>query len=538
VPAVKEYVTAKGINVSYYVDRRAFLAGGAGALGLLALTACSASSSSNTPSLSPNASGAVGTPKRGGTLAVGSLGSSKDTLDAHQSSTDMDQQRCQNLYDSLSFLSGSLPYHTEPALAESIELTPDAMGATVRLRSGVEFHNGTTLSADDLIFTMQRILNPAKYGRAHTSFVAVDPSALKKLDPLTVRLTFKTPDSLFAQRWGSASTSILPVGFDPLKPVGTGPFMFKSFTPGSRSVFVRNPNYWIKGQPYLDEVDIIDFADDTSRTAAVLSGQIQALDGIDPSLLGQVSSAHLQTLVTKSGFYQPITMRVDLPPFNDVRVRQAFRLMVDRQAMITQAYSGYASIANDMPDPADPGYPVLPQRVQDIAQAKSLLKAAGHDGMSVTLTTAPENGSLVNSAQVFAQQASAAGVNVKITNLTPTAYDANFTNWPFTNGYWAAGIIGTGYASRFLAGGGSNDSHWDDSTGVGIYDQLLKQTNPAMQKELAGELLKRFYDSGPDIIHTFKQNIDAYSSKLTGFVPFNSNGWSLGSWRYRLVSYL
>ncbi|MDT4911920.1 MAG: peptide/nickel transport system substrate-binding protein [Pseudonocardiales bacterium] len=517
------------------VDRRSFLIGGAGALSLAALAACTSGSSSNSAATSGKTSS--GPAKRGGTLVVGSLGSNKDTLDAHQSSTDMDQQRCQNLYDSLTYLEGTLPYHFKPALAESIEVGADAMTATVRLRPGVEFHNGKTVGAEDLIFTMQRILDPKNPGRAHTAFAAVDPSGMTKLDARTVRFAFKSPDAIFGKRWGSATTSILPVGFDPKHPVGTGPFKFKSFTPGSRSVFVRNPNYWIEGQPYLDELQIIDFADNTSRTAAVLSGQIQALDGVEPAVLGQLSSAQLETLITKSGFYQPITMRIDAKPFSDVRVRQAFRLMVDRPAMVTQAYSGYASIGNDMPDPADPGYPSLPQRHQDIAQAKSLLKAAGYEGMSVTLTTAPENGSLVNSAQVFAQQAKAAGVTVKVANLTPDAYDANFTNWPFTNGYWAAGIISTGYAGRFLAGGGINDSHWDDPAGTAIYQSLLKATDEAKQTELSGELLKRFYDLGPDIIHSFKQNIDAYSSKLTGFAPFNSNGWSLGAWRYRLVSY-
>jgi peptide/nickel transport system substrate-binding protein len=512
-------------------DRRTFLAAGAGALGAVTLAACAGTS----PTTSVAA--VTGKAKRGGTLIVGSLGSDKDTVDAHQSSTDMDQQRCQNLYDSLTYLNGTLPYSFSMALAEWIEVSPDAKVATVRLKQGVEFHNGKTLGAQDLIFSVQRILNPAHLGRAATSLASIDPNALKALDSRTVRFTLKSPDSLFAQRWGTAQTSILPVGFNPAKPVGTGPFMFKSFTPGSRSVFARNPNYWIEGQPYLDQVVIIDFADDTSRTAALLSGQIHAYDGVDPSLLPQLTSSSLTKMVTKSGFYQPITMRADLPPFNDVRVRQAFRLMVDRPAMVEQAYSGYASVANDMPDPADPGYPHLPQRVQDIPQAKSLLKAAGHEGLTITLTTAPENGDLVNSVQVFAQQAAAAGVTIKINDLTPSAYDANFTNWPFTNGYWAAGIIGTGYAGRFLPGAGANDSHWNDPAGQAIYLRLLKQTDPVKRNELAGQLLTRFYEVGPDIIHTFKYNVDAYDSQLTGFTPFNSNGWSLGAWRYRLVSF-
>lgn len=515
------------------VSRRNFLAIGGGGLSAAFLAACA---SSTTPAAStPTSTAAAGTAKRGGTLRVGSIGSSADIIDTTFSSTDIDQQRNQNVYDSLKYISADLPYQTEYALAESIELNAAATMATVRLRPGVEFHNGKSLTADDLIFTMQRILNPNQPGKAATSFAAVDPGNLKKLDALTVQFNLTSPDSLFAQRWGSASTNIVPTDFNPAKPVGTGPFKVQSFTPGSRSVMVRNPNYWMSGEPYLDEVDIIDFSDNTSRVAALLSGQVDAIDGVDPSDLKQVSSGGFVTQITKSGFYQPITMRVDMAPFNDVRVRQAFRLMVDRPQMIAQAYSGYGQLANDMPFPADPGYPDLPQRVQDIPQAKSLLKAAGHEGLAVTFTTTPENGGLVATAQVFAQQAAAAGVKVTVSDLTPTSYDAGFKNWPFTNGYWAANTLGLGYPGRFLKSGGQNDSHWNDPVGAALYADLLKATDPAKQNTYATQLFQRFYDQGPDIIHSFKNNIDVYSSKFHGFQPFNSTGWALGSWRYRNV---
>jgi len=527
------------------IPRRGFLAAGAGLLGAAALGACGVSNdgagSGAADSAGTSVAGgtaAAGKPKKGGVLRIGSLGGDKDSIDPTYSSTDIDQQRGQNLYDSLTQLSGELPYHFDEGLAESIELGAGAMSATVRLREGVEFHHGKTLASDDLIFTIQRILDPDRPGRAAKALAAVDPANIETIDDRTVKFNFKTPDSMFPKRFGSASASILPIDFDPENPVGTGPFKYDSFTAGSRSVFKRYENYWRDDGPYVDELQIISFSDDTSRTSALLAGQVDALDGIDPALLNQIGDG-FQQLITKSGFYQPITMRVDLPPFNDVRVRQAFRLMVDRPAMVEQAYSGFAEVANDVPNPADPGFPSdLPQREQDIDQAKSLLKQAGVEGMTVTLTTAPENGNLVNSAEVFAQHAKAAGVTINIDNLTPSAYDAKFTEWPLTNGYWAAGIIGTTYASRFIKGAGANDSHWDDPEGLALYNQMLGMTDQGKQDELANELLTRFYDMGPDVVHTYKNNVDAYSSKLTGFEPFSSNGWSLGAWRYRLVSFV
>lgn len=522
------------------LDRRSFLSGGLKVVGSAALAGPllgALGPGSAVAQAKPFAIPAAAKAKRGGTLTVGSLGGDQDTLDAHYSSTNIDQQRGQNLYDSLMSINEDA-FTFSPALAESIEMNRDATVATIRLRKGVEFHNGKTLTAEDLVFSLRRILNPKNPGNAHSTLASINPNALKIVDKYTVRCILKNADSMFPSRWGNDQTAIVPVGFDPKKPVGTGPFMYKSFTPGSQSVFVRNPNYWMEGLPYLDQLTIIDFSDDTSRVNALRSGQIDALDGFDPSLLSQIQSGgSFKTLLAKSGYYQPITMRVDKAPFNDVRVRQAFRLMCGRSQMVEQAYGGYARVANDMPDPADPAYPRMPQRQQDIAKAKALLKAAGQENLSLTFTTAPEDVDLVNSAQVFAQQAAAAGVKIKIDNLTPSAYNVGFTKWPFTQGFWAAGLIGTGYATRFMPGGLFNDSHWDNAKTNSYYEQALRQTNETKRTELLGEILKYLYDNGPDIVHTFKYTVDAYSDQLAGFEAANSTGWSFGGWRYREVSF-
>ncbi|MET7397026.1 ABC transporter substrate-binding protein [Dactylosporangium sp. NPDC005572] len=515
--------------MSQQYSRRTFLAGAAGVVGLTALAACG-----DTSSPTPGADSS--TPKKGGRLRVGSIGGATDMIDPHYIATDSDQQRCQNLYDGLKYLSPDLPFHTEYGLAESVELAPDATGATIRLKQGVEFHHGKTLSADDLIFTFQRILNPAKPGKAAAALAAIDLKSAQKLDERTVRFTFSTPDSLFAERFGPAQSMILPTDYDPAKPVGTGPFKLQSFTPGARAVFVANPNYFVEGQPYLEQLEIISFANNESRSQALLAGQIDAVDSIDPALAAQFSTGAYRTMTTKSGFYQPLVMRVDKKPFDDPNVRLAFKLIVDREAMLKQAYSGLGSIGNDMPHPATPGYPDLPQRKQDIEQAKSLLRAAGYgDGLTVNLQTSAQNGGMVDSAQVFAQQAAAAGVTVKIDNVDASSWTATHKAVAFKQNYWSGSTMGQTYAQRFLPTGGSNDSGWNDADGIAIYKQLLSTVDAKKQAELQGQLLQRFYDSGPEIVHVFKANVDVYSSKVSGFKPFEPNGWSLGAWRYRQV---
>jgi len=513
------------------LSRRSILVAGVGMVGLAATAACGADSPS--PSASPGAS--PGTPRRGGKLRVGVIGSSGNIYDPHFTSSDTDQGRGQQIADSLALLAPDLPYRAELALAESFEMNADATVATIRLRSGVEFHHGKSLTADDLIFSLQRILDPDNPGRAASSLASIDPNAIKKLDNLTVELTLKTPDSLLPTRWGSSQTSILPTDFDPAKPVGTGPWVMQSFQAGARSTYKAFPNYWREGQPYLDELEIIDFADNTPRMAALLAGQVDAIDGVDSTLIPQLPPTGFTTVITKSGFYQPITMRVDSAPFNDPNVRLAMKLLVDREQMVQQAYSGLGEIANDMPCPGDPGYPDLPQREQDIEQAKSLLKNAGYEGLTITLNTSAQNGGMVNSAQVYAEQAKAAGVTVNINIQDAATWSANHKEDQFKQNYWAAGLVGGSWSQRWSEGGRSNESLWQDPEGDQIYNQLLSTTDPAKQAEYSGQLLTKLYESGPDIIHSFKSNVDLTTDKLKGVIPMESNGWNLGSWRYRLM---
>ena len=137
--------------------------------------------------------------------------------------------------------------------------------------------------------------------------------------------------------------------------------MYESFTPGQQSVFKKFPNYWQSGRPYVDQLTIIDFTDDTARVNALLGGQVDAIDNLPTGQIAQVQgNSQLKVLISHTGQWQPFTMRVDQAPFNDVRVRQAMRLIVDRPQMVEQVLSGQGRIANDMYAPFDPGYPTHP----------------------------------------------------------------------------------------------------------------------------------------------------------------------------------
>ncbi len=305
-------------------------------------------------------------------------------------------------------------------------------------------------------------------------------------------------------------------------------------------MFKKFPNYWQTGKPHVDSLTIIDFTDDTARVNALLGGQVQAIDNLPTGQISQVQgTSGLKVLIAQTGEWQPFTMRVDQPPFSDVRVRQAFRLIVDRPQMVEQVLSGQGRIANDMYSPFDPAYnSSLPQRTQDLEQAKSLLKQAGHSGLTVQLVTAPVFQGVVQAAEVFAQQASGAGVNVQLRKLdTGTFYGPNYLKWTFAQDFWATREYLPQVAQGSLPNSPFNETHWADPAFMKLINQARAELDPAKRTQLIHEAEQIEYESGGYIIPYFSNQIDAYSSKLTGFIPPRS-GFPLGNYWFKNVGYV
>ncbi|MBV9607067.1 MAG: hypothetical protein JO027_18280, partial [Solirubrobacterales bacterium] len=328
-------------------------------------------------------------------------------------------------------------------------------------------------------------------------------------------------------------------GYDPTKPVGTGAFMFDSFTPGQQSVFKRFPNYWQHPKPYIDELTIIDFTDDTARVNALLGGEVDAIDNLPTGVIAELqNNKALRVLVSQTGEWQPFTMRVDKAPFDDVRVRQAFRLMVDRRQMIEQVLLGEGRITNDMYSSLDPAYnSALPQRHQDLEQAKSLLKAAGRERLTVELVTSPIFQGVVAAAQVFAQQASGAGVKVAIRQVdTTTFFGSNYLAWTFAQDFWATREYLPQVAQGSLPKSPFNETHWADPTFIKLIQQARAELDQTKRDEILREAEAIEYERGGYIIPYFSNQVDAFSTKLTGLVQAKS-GFPLGNEWFKNVGF-
>jgi peptide/nickel transport system substrate-binding protein len=463
------------------LSRRTLLTAAGGAAMAMGLAACGGDDSSGTST--GTTGGAAGEPKRGGEFRLGVTGGgAKDIMDGQNIVTKPDQARLVSAFETLLVFDENYQLQTD-GLAESVEYVTKGSKYqyVIKLRKGVEFHDGKTFTADDVVYSLQRIGTQKNGLTGFAATATMDIKNVKKDDDYTVILPLLTPDSTVEQTLASYTFGMVPVGYeafsgDPSTQIGTGPYILESFTPGSESQHKRNPNYWRSGQPYFDTVRIIDFEDPTAQVNALVGGQIDAMTDLPAAQVTTVESQGAKVLKSQTGSWQPICMAIDMPPFNDPDVRMAMRLIVDRQGMIDQVVSGFGFIGNDLYAPFDEVYADdLPQREQDIDQAKSLLAKAGMDGATFELHTTNGADGMVNTAQVFATQAKAAGITVNVKN-DPNYYGDDYLKLPFSVDFW----------------------------GTRAY------LNQVQQYE---------YDLGGYIIPYFGNLIDGYASNVQGLVP-------------------
>lgn len=461
-------------------------------------------------------------PRRtGGEFSHGATGGGlKDTLDPHFPVTNPDIARCFQLYEPL--LRWNNDYQVEACLAEEVVPNADATQWTIRLREGVEFHHGKTVSTEDVLHTLTVVTDPEK-----TSPGAADLATLLDLpntrvpDPRTIVLQLKTPYAVLDQLLAEYTLGIIPTDFDLAKPVGTGAFTFTKFVPGQLSQFSRFANYW-DTPAYVDELFIYDFADDAAKVNALLAGQVQSVDNLPTYLSGTIARQGASALVSETGAWVPFTIRVDVEPFSDVRVRQALRMVVDRQQMIDQALNGFGILGNDLYAPFDPAYASdLPQREQDIDQARSLLRQAGHSDLDIELVTSTAVGAGgVESANLFVDQARKAGITVRLNRADPNVfYGDRYLSWNFAQDFWNTRNYLPQVAACALPNSPYNETHFDDPQFAQIIDQAKQITDETRRNQLLRDAQQIEFDTGGYIIWGFKRQLDGFSNLVTGFQP-------------------
>jgi peptide/nickel transport system substrate-binding protein len=413
----------------------------------------------------------------------------------------------------------------KPDLAESWSASEDLKTWTFKLRQGVKFHHGRVMDAEDVVATMKRILDPATGSRARTSLSMV--SDVSMVDPMTVKFDLNIPYAGFADIFADRQLRIVPK--DKLaelstQPIGTGPFMFKSWSPGDRLELTKNPDYFEKGLPKLDGVTLRIVPESAARMAALESGAIdivwsmpyEAVDKLKTSASARADSVSTPT-------WDGVILNNDRPPFNDVRVRKALALTIDKSAIVELALFGQGDPTFSPIPPSHPYFnKALKAGAPDIAQAKKLLAEAGFpNGFDVPMQVPQEREQRVRVGVAVRDMARAAGIRINVERVPFASYSANVAGKAqmYVDGYFARPTIDTAIYPFYHSSGSWNKQLWiyKDARVDQLLDDARKTNDEAARKKIFEKFQEIAEETVPGIIAYSAAHVNGVSKKIEGF---------------------
>lgn len=307
-----------------------------------------------------------------------------------------------------------------PALAQSWDISADGLVYTFHLRSGVKFHDGSEMNADDVKFSLDRARAEGSTNAQKALFAGI--ASVDVVDPLTVRVTLSQPNGGFITNmaWGDA-VIVAPESIDDAAthPVGTGPFVFQNWVQGDSITIARNPDYWGKAVS-LDKATFKFISDPTAAFAAMMAGDIDAFPGYPaPETLPQFKADPRFSVVAGNTEGETILSTNNKDEhFKDVKVREALAHAINRQEIIDGAMFGYGKPIGTHFAPHNPDYVDLTGLSQyDPELSKRLLAEAGYpDGFKTTLKLPPPSYAR-RGGEIIAAQLRAVGIDAEISNL-------------------------------------------------------------------------------------------------------------------------
>jgi peptide/nickel transport system substrate-binding protein len=518
--------------------RRLIGVGTQGAMGMTAagwLAACGGAKKRTATTTTDNA---AAKPKRGGALVMSMItGGTTETLVPGLAVTEPDIARGELLFDPLFRLDRELK--AKAAVAESAEPSSDGTVWTVRLRQGAVWHNGRAVNADDLVYSINAWTDPKQNYTASTMARVIDVKGVRKRDAMTVEVPMKLPVGDFPILTAFYGFAVLPDGATPksiLKnPVGTGPWKYKSFKAGARSVFTANREYWEHGGPYADELTLdSSFTEESARLNSLLSGQSQIMQAMPFALARRQKEAGQIKLLEATGTsFQCFAMRTDSGPLKDVRVRQALRLLADRKAFVDQILNGFGAPGDDLPCRGAKYYAEDLKRTQDVEQAKSLLKQAGQSDLRIRLDTSNVLDGLVDASTLYQQQAKAAGVQVRINRIDPGTYfsvtPGRWLSYPFSATFWVNGTASLSlyYLNVLSKDAPYNETGWKQPAADKLLQEAIGTVDEGQAQQKWRDVQQLQFDEGGYLVYANQAYVDGLAKQVNGLEPSKS-AWLSG----------
>ena len=464
------------------------------------------------------------TPKKGGRLRLAATGgATSDTLDPAQIlDTYMTMVSFGQLRNCLTEIASDGSLIGE--LAESWEASDDAVTWTFKIGQGVEFHNGKTLDANDVVESINH-----HRGEDTASAAKGIISPIQDIKPdgkNVVVITLSGGSADFPFLMSDYHLGICPAksggGIDWESGVGTGGYMLQSFDPGVRTLTTRNPNYWKTGYGHFDEVESLFISDVVARTSALQTDEIDLMSNVD------LKTVHLLkktpgVVVFKTTGNQHITlpMHTNKPPFDNNDLRLALKYAIDREQWLRVIMKGYGELGNDIPlGPANVYRATtdeIPQRQYDPDKAKFHLKKAGYDSIDLQFHASDTAyGGAVDSGQLYSESARPAGINLEVVREPEDGYWSNvWLKDPFMASYWGGRPTEDWMFSQVYSSGADwNETFWDHERFNELLVAARAELDAAKRREQYVEMQRILRDEGGVIVPVFMSYVQAASDKL------------------------
>ncbi|HEX2527172.1 MAG TPA: ABC transporter substrate-binding protein [Geminicoccus sp.] len=450
-------------------------------------------------------------PVKGGTLILGLAGANTtDTLDPGLAWDDFMMALS---YGGLRNNLVELDAAGKPVgeLAESWESSPDAKTWLFRLRQGVEFHNGKPLSVEDVVASINHHRGEASTSLAKSIFEQI--AEVKADGPQAVRITLAEGNADLAILLSDYHLGVMPANpdgsVDWQSGIGTGGYKLDLFEAGVTAEASRFPNYWKQGRAHADSVRLVAINDATARQNALMTGEINVMNRVDPKTLSLLERSDRIRILEVQGYqHATMPMLVDVKPFDDLNVRLALKSGIDRAQWVQTLLRGHGTVGNDHPIPASQRYfnHELEQRTYDPDKAKHHLKQAGIDRLAVDLSTSDAAfAGAVDAALLFKESAAKAGIDINVVREPSDGYWSNvWAKKPFCTCYWTGRPTPDAVFSLIYARGASfGDTHWDNERFNALLIQARTEFDEARRAAMYGEMQALVRDDGGTIVPMF-----------------------------------
>lgn len=414
---------------------------------------------------------------------------------------------------------GSLQYR----LAESIGSSPDAKTWTIKVRKDVEFHNGKTVTAEDVVATLERHADEGSKSAALGILAGIDSMKASGDEAI---VTLKDPNADFPYLMADYHLVIQPNGGkdDPNAGIGAGPYKVTVNEPGVRHGGERFANYWQGDKvAHADQIEIIVINDPTARTAALQGGQVNLINRVEPKIVDLIKRAPGVTVqpVSGRGFY-PFNMFVDTAPFDNNDLRMALKLAMDREELLEKILRGYGSVGNDFP--INEAYPLfatdIEQRKFDPEKAAEHYKKSGHSGSILLRTSDVAFPGAVDAAQLYQQSCAKAGITIEVRREPGDGYWSEVWNkQPFSLSYWGGRPTQDQmYSTAYISTADWNDTRWKRPEFDKMVIAARGELDEAKRKSIYRDMAVMMRDEGGLIVPFFNQYIDASGKGVQGWV--------------------